>query len=155
MPTFDWNILSFTVVYGSEENRKTAYKKVTTQQEMKGSQIQEVTMRDHNRDVVFHPHQNNASPLTIKYHYPVIEMTVTNRNTLPTNTHDNLPLYTNTLQFQVLVTNHIDKLIQNNHPSLRTHNSTRIQPHTNTHTQSITQVYFKTLLSCATKTATS
>jgi len=26
MPTFDWNILSFTVVYDSEENRKTAYK---------------------------------------------------------------------------------------------------------------------------------
>jgi len=86
MPTFDWNILSFTVVYDSAENRKTTYKKVTAQQESKGSQIQEVTMRDHNGDVVFHPHQNNTSPLTIKYHYPVIEMTVTDSNTLPPNT---------------------------------------------------------------------
>jgi len=35
MPTFDWNILSFTVVYDSAENRKTTYKKVTAQQESK------------------------------------------------------------------------------------------------------------------------
>ena len=124
MLTFDWNILSFTVVYDSQENCKTAYKKVTAYQGSKGSQIHEVTMRDHNGDEVFHPHQSKASPLTIKYHYPVIEMTVTDSNTLPTNTNDNLPLYTNALQFQILhvVTNHINKLILNNHPSLRTQN---------------------------------
>jgi len=139
MLTFDWNILSFTVVYDSQENCKTAYKKVTAYQGSKGSQIHEVTMRDHNGDEVFHPHQRRASPLTIKYHYPVIEMAVTDSNTPPTNTHDNLSLYTCALQFQVLVPTHLNKLILTTTP-ICAHTTPHAHKHTRARTHRVLRV---------------
>jgi len=132
VPTFNWNILSFTVVCDSEENCKTAYKKITAYQRSKGSQIHEVKMRDHNGDEVFHPHHSKASPLTIKYHYHVIEMAVTDSNAPPTNIQDNLPLRTCALQFQVLVPTHLNKLILTTTPIC----APTTRTHAHTHTQS-------------------
>jgi len=135
MPTFDWN----TVVYDSKENVKTAYKRVTAYQGSKGSQIHELTMRDHNGDEVFHPHQSNAAPLTIKYHYPVIEMAVTDSKTPPTNTHDNLPLHTCAPKCQVLVSTHLNDPILT-HTLIPAHTTPRAHNHTHAPTHKVLKV---------------